>query len=837
MKAVVMAGGEGTRLRPLTSNQPKPMVPIVNKPCMEHIIELLAKNGLNDIIVTLAFLPQNIRGYFGDGSSLGVSIEYSVEESPLGTAGSVKNAAEHLDDTFIVISGDALTDFDLTEVIDFHKSKDAMITIALKSVENPLEFGVVIVDEDRHIKQFLEKPSWGQVFSDLVNTGIYVLEPEIFNYIPEGAIYDFSKELFPKMLARGKPMYGYPIEGYWQDIGNINQFLRANHDALDGKVKVNIPGIRLRENIYIGEKLNLDSIDNIRGPALIGNYVKIDSKAKIQPYSILGNNVIVKDNAETDHCVIDSNTYVGSGAKISGSIIGKNCDIKPAANIYSNAAIGDECSIGDHSMIASNVKIYPFKVIEAGAHVYSSIIWEWRALSTLFGKDGVSGLVNVDITSELALKLAMAYGTTLDKGDQVCCSRDESPASRMIKRAMVSGLNSTGVNVRDLGVTPAAVNRYEMKNGRAAGGIHVRVSAWHPEVMQILFFEPPGSPVSASTERDIEKYFNRHDYRRAFYTEIGKIRYPGRSTEEYVEGLLSIWDVDRIKNRHFRFVMDHSYSSASLIASRLLAKLGAEIISLNTFLDEDKSAAISRMESDSVRMQKLVLSVGADLGITIDNAAEKMFLVDENGAEIPAEKALFLMVKLMAGSVKEGTIALPLTVSGLAERLVEGTGVRIERTKVSQAALTEAASQPDIIFAGSVTGDYIFPGFLPAQDALMSMGKVLELLAVTEKPLSELVAEIPDTTLLRETKSCPWALKGAAMREIFESVSEGENVDRRDGIKVFHREGWAQILPSPDEPLFEIYAEGKTLEDSQALLEHYSAKLDVAMATHEEQQA
>ncbi len=836
MKAVVMAGGEGTRLRPLTSNQPKPMVPIVNKPCMEHIIELLKQHGLRDIVVTVAFLPQSVRAYFGDGSALGVSIAYSVEESPLGTAGSVRNAAELLDETFIVISGDALTDFNLSEIIDFHNSKKSLITIALKSVENPLEFGVVIVDDENRIKQFLEKPSWGQVFSDYVNTGIYVLDPEIFKYIPEGEKYDFSQQLFPKMLERGKPMFGYPCDGYWEDIGNVNQYLRANHDALDGKVKVSIPGIRLQENIYIGEKLNLDSLDNIRGPALIGNYAKIDPDAKIMPYSIFGNNVVVKDNAETDHCVIDSNTYVGSGAKISGSLVGKNCEIKPSATIHANAAIGDECSIGEHSMIASNVKIYPFKVIEAGAHVYSSIIWEWRALSTLFGKDGVSGLVNVDITAELALKLGMAYGTALDKGAQVTCSRDEHPASRMIKRSIMSGLTSTGVGVRDLRVTPAAVNRFGLKSGRAAGGIHVRSSAWHPELIQILFFEPPGSPVSPATEREIEKYYNQHNYRRAFYTEIGQILYPARSVEEYIHGLLSSWDTDRIRSRRFRFLLDYSFSSASLIASRMLSRLGAEIIALNTFLDEDKSSAISsRYQASPGRMQKLVLSAGADLGIIIDNAAEKLFLVDEQGNEISTERTLFLLLKLMAASEGKGTIAVPLTVSGLAERLVEGTGCRIMRTKVSQAALTEAAAGPDVIFAGAIGGNYIFPLFLPAQDALMSMGKVLELLALSERPLSELVADIPDTTLLHETKSCPWSLKGAAMREISESVLDEENVDRLDGVKVFYDEGWVQILPSPDEPLFEIYAEGDTVDDSRELLERFSAKLDEVMAAHEQE--
>src|SRR5437764_429734 len=184
MKAVVMAGGEGTRLRPTTSNQPKPMVPIVGKPCMEHILELLNQHGLEEVIVTVAFLPQAIRSYFGDGSALGVDIGYSVEESPLGTAGSVKLAAGRLDDTFLVISGDALCDVDLTKLIEFHKERGAAVTIGLKSVENPLEFGIVVTDDEGRIERFLEKPSWGQVFSDTINTGIYVLEPEVLKHVP-----------------------------------------------------------------------------------------------------------------------------------------------------------------------------------------------------------------------------------------------------------------------------------------------------------------------------------------------------------------------------------------------------------------------------------------------------------------------------------------------------------------------------------------------------------------------------------------------------------------------------------------------------------------------------
>src|SRR5207244_55464 len=250
VKAVVMAGGEGTRLRPLTSNQPKPMVPIVGKPCMEHILELLRAHGMTDVIVTVAFLPQAIRGYFGDGESLGMDVGYSVEESPLGTAGSVRLAAKQLDETFLVISGDALCDVDLGALIAFHQERGAAVTIGLKSVENPLEFGIVVTDEEGRIERFLEKPSWSQVFSDTINTGIYVLEPEVLRHVPTDRPYDFSKELFPLLLEMGRPIYGSVCDGYWQDIGNLDQYRQANFDALEERVHLNVPGIRLRGNTW-----------------------------------------------------------------------------------------------------------------------------------------------------------------------------------------------------------------------------------------------------------------------------------------------------------------------------------------------------------------------------------------------------------------------------------------------------------------------------------------------------------------------------------------------------------------------------------------------------------
>src|SRR5919204_6174927 len=228
MKAVVMAGGEGSRLRPLTINRPKPMVAIVNKPCLGHIFDLLKRHRVHEGVVTLQYLANVIQDSFGNGTAIGLPVTYSVEETPLGTGGSVRQVLDHLDDTFMVISGDALTDIDLGAVMRFHKEKRAVATLTLYRVPNPLEYGVVITAPDGRVRQFLEKPSWGEVFSDTINTGIYVLEPEALRRFEKGQNFDFSKDLFPPLLSEGAPIYGYIAEGYWAGVGTVAGDKRAD---------------------------------------------------------------------------------------------------------------------------------------------------------------------------------------------------------------------------------------------------------------------------------------------------------------------------------------------------------------------------------------------------------------------------------------------------------------------------------------------------------------------------------------------------------------------------------------------------------------------------------
>jgi mannose-1-phosphate guanylyltransferase/phosphomannomutase len=832
MKAVVMAGGEGTRLRPLTSNQPKPMVPIVGKPCMEHIVELLRGHGFDDVIVTVAFLPQAIRSYFGDGEPLGVNIEYSVEESPLGTAGSVRLASGKLDDTFAVISGDALTDVNLQRLVEFHREKGAAVTIGLKSVENPLEFGIVVTDDEGRIERFLEKPSWGQVFSDTINTGIYVLEPEVLRHVPTDRAYDFSKELFPLLLEMGRPLYGYVFDEYWQDIGNLDQFRQANFDALDEAVNLNVPGIRLRGNVWLGEGVELEDLEQIEGPAFVGNYSRIAAGATVAPYSVLSASVTLREQARTSRSIVDASTYIGRSAVVEGAIVGRSCDIRSHVHVQEGAAIGDEVALGAQSVIFPGVRIYPYKEVETGARVTESVIWETRATSRLFGRDGVSGLINVDVTPEIAVRLAASLGTALKRGGRVVCSRDAPPGCRMIKRAMIAGLNSTGVDVADLRVLPAAVNRHLLKTESFDAGFHVGVSYTDPEVVQIRFFEHPGIQLTASTQKEIEKHFARLELRRAAHNAVGSVSYPARVRETYAEDLLATLDRAAIRERGFRIVVDYGYSAASYVLPLVLGPLRVEAISAHAFVADTAAAGSSTLRESVGQAKRLVVAVGADLGAVFDRAAERLFLIDEQGREIPVEQTLLLFLRLIGSNGRHGKLAFPITVTSEVDRMVEGSELEIVRTPASLAELTQHAAQDDVVFAGALGGGYVFPEFLPAYDAVASLCKLLELLAPTGRPVSELVGELPVSTLVHRQLPCPWALKGLVMRVLSERLRD-RNLDLTDGIKVFEQRGWAQVLPDPDEPVVHIYAEGRTEDDSHALEAELHTLVEEIMQTEQ----
>jgi mannose-1-phosphate guanylyltransferase / phosphomannomutase len=827
LQAVVMAGGQGTRLRPLTSNQPKPMVPVVNKPLLEHIIELLKRHHLQQIVITLQFLPTVISNYFGDGSTLDVELLYATEESPLGTAGSVRNARTFLDRTFVVVSGDALTDIDLTSAALFHRERQSMVTVVLKKVANPLEFGLVITEEDGRIVRFLEKPGWGEVFSDTINTGIYIIEPEVLNMVPDDRPYDFSKDLFPQMLANHLPMYGYVADGYWTDVGNHEQYLEAHRDILDGKVDIQIPGHKLENNVWIGDGTEIGANVKLTGPLLLGDHVKVEEGCKIREYSVVGDNVVIKRDNFLHRSIFLDNTYIGPSCHIRGSVIGRNCDIKSGARIDEGVVIGDDCLVGDNAIINQGVLIFPFKVVDAGATVNSSIIWESRGIRSLFGQSGVSGLINVDITPEKAVRLGMAYGSMLPVNAQVVTSRDGTRAARIIKRAFMAGLNSVGVHCRDLEMSAVPVNRFTVESHNDQGGVDTRTSERDSQWLDINFYDELGRDLDPNARRDIERIYSQSSFRRGFLDELGEIYFPARAREAYSRAVVEKLDVESIKSAGFKVVFDYGYGAASLILPGVLGKLGCEVLSLNAYTDEQKlmTARPSREESLE-RLGQVVKSFNGDLGLLFDNGAERLAVVDGQGRALVGSHLLVALTELVTGRLSPpGKIAVPVNQPSVLDRIAESRGFEILKTRVDRSNLMGAARQDGVVFAGSGDGGFIFPEFMPAYDAIMAFAKLLEMLSVRAESLSEVVAGLPVYFTQRRQVFTSWESKGTVMRQLLET-HKGPEVDSTDGIKIsWNVNRWVLIQPDPDEPILHLYAEGQSEADCRETLDRYEEEI------------
>ena len=689
MKAVILAGGEGTRLRPLTSNQPKPMMPLVNKPMMEHIVNLLLLHGFDDIVVTVAFLANQIRDYFGDGSDFGVTMRYATEDSPLGTAGSVRNASSELDDTFLVISGDVLTDIDLTAFVKAHRDANATASIALKHVENPLEFGIVITQPDGTIERFLEKPTWGQVFSDTINTGIYVLEPHVFDFIPEGEVVDFSGDVFPALLEGGHTLHGHISDEYWEDVGELGAYIRAHKDVLDGKVKVDIGGFQLGEGRWIGSDVEISPEARIDGPVVIGDSCRVEAGAHVRGYTVLGTDVIVKADAFLERVVCHDHVYVGPGTNLRGCVIGRNTDLRAHVRVEDGTVVGDECFVGQDAVINPNVKVYPFKTVESGATVTSSIVWESRGARTLFGRRGVRGLANVDVNPELTVRLAMAYGTALPKGSIVTTSRDTSRVARALKRALIGGLNLSGISVEDIELATVPLTRFQVRNGQAQGGITVRLVLGDPDTVEIRFLDVEGRDLDPGMQRKIERLLSREDYRRAFGGEIGDIEYPPRSLEFYTAALERVVDIDTLRDRRFKIVLDYSFGAVSMVMPNLLTKLNAEVLAVNPFASTASATADTRADHYE-RIAELVRASGSDLGFVIDPDGELATVVDDTGHVLGREELLLALATLVAEAVPDARIAVPVNVTAAVDRLLPPDAV--VRTKLWGTHLMETAS-------------------------------------------------------------------------------------------------------------------------------------------------
>lgn len=820
MKAVVMAGGEGTRLRPLTFHCPKPLVPVVNKPVMQHILELLRRHRVEEVVVTLHYLADQIRATFGDGSDFGLKIRYTVEDTPLGTAGSVKLAERWLkDEPFFIISGDSLTDMDLTALREFHHKKRAMVTLALVRVSNPLEYGVVITEEEGRIRRFLEKPDWSEVFSDTINTGIYYMEPEVLERVPEGQPFDWSKDVFPRLLQEGKPLYGFLSEDYWCDIGNLQVYRQAQVDVLSGKVRVEIPGELRGDRVWISPGAMVDKEAILQGPVLIGEGAQIKRKALIAEFSVVGNHTRVEEGAQIINSLLWDSAFVGERARITGAIVGRNTTIGKDAVLNEGVVVGEHCQLGKGCVLASQVKIWPYKIVESGARVTMSLVWGPRWAGTLFRDGAVRGIPNVEMTPDFATRLATAYGACLPMGSTVLTGRDSHPACRMVKRSVIAGLMSAGVDVMDLHAVPEPVARYTARTSNANGGLYIHMSVSERGAMTMEFFDHNGVIISRDLQRRIENAFAREDFRRADPEHIGHLEVLGRVKEYYTEGLLRVIDQKAIQDRKFHIILDCAYNTSSTLVPALLGQLGCRLVTVNGFPQPGAQPRTLEDRQTLLRdLSAMVTTLRADIGVMIDEDGSALHLVDDSGRVLTDHELLALFCSLLFSFQKGTTVVVPISAPSILENLASTYACRVVRCKSDERSLQSAAtSLPGVSLAGDIHGHLIYPSFQGAFDGISSLVRLLELLARQNMSLSQAARAIPPYFLEHRLVFCPWERKGEVMRLLSEKAEEGQ-ADFTDGVKFFFGNSWLLYLPDAAEPAFHIYAEAESPDRLQELV-------------------
>ncbi|MBD2460082.1 NTP transferase domain-containing protein [Oscillatoria sp. FACHB-1407] len=838
MRAVLMAGGSGTRLRPLTCDLPKPMVPILNRPIAEHIINLLKRHHITEIIATLHYLPDVMRDYFQDGNNFGVQITYAVEEDqPLGTAGCVKNVAELLDETFLVISGDSITDFDLSAAIRFHKQKQSKATLILTHVPNPLEFGVVITDENYRIRRFLEKPSSSEIFSDTVNTGTYILEPEVLEYLPFDQESDFSKDLFPLLLEKNEPMYGYVADGYWCDVGHLDAYREAHYAALHRRVNLNVQYEERSPGLWVGQNTHIDPTARIETPAIIGNNCRVGARVEIESGTVIGDNVTIGADADLKRPIIWNGVIIGEEVHLRACVAARGTRVDRRAHVLEGAIVGSLSVIGEEALINPDVRIWPSKKIEPGAILNMNLIWGHAAHRNLFGQRGVSGLANVDITPEFAVRLGAAFGSTLKPGSHVTVSRDQRSISRMVSRSLIAGLMSVGIHIHNLEAASIPVARAVVPTLPVVGGIHVRIHPERSDHILIEFFDHKGINLSKAREKKIEGAYFKEDFRRAQIQEIGNVNYVSQATDIYSAIFERHLRVDAVRNTKSKVVIDYAYAVSGAVLPLLLAKFGCDAVVLNASLSQTIPSPADR-EVLLNQLGHVVEALKASFGVQVSANGEQLILVDESGSAIRGEMLTALMTHLILTEHPRGTIVVPVNTSNAIEKIAHRHDGRVIRTKANPTALMEAChTNSDVVLGGSGDMGFIFPQLHPGFDAMFCIAKLIEMLTVqsydeignNRRTLGQIRAELPRVCHKTLSVRCPWTVKGALMRRLVETHSS-EHLELIDGVKILNprHDSWLLVLPDASEPMVHLFADSndrgwvdETLREYRAYVQEF----------------
>ncbi len=823
MKAVVMAGGFGTRIQPLTNSRPKPMLPIMNKPMMEHTMMMLKDLGITEFIVLLYFKPEIIQDYFKDGSDLGINISYVIPDDDYGTAGAVKLAQDYIgDENFIIISGDLVTDFNFKELFEFHEAKKSKLSIGLTSVENPLQFGVVIANEEGMIEKFLEKPSWGEVFSDTINTGIYIIEPEILDFIPEGENFDFAKGLFPALMEKKIELTAYNLQGYWRDVGNPQSYREVYEDILGGEVKFKIAGKKKKYPdgvLYtLGENTIDDSVEII-GTVLLGNNVTLKKNVKLTN-TVIGDNVVIGNACKIKNSVFWEDIKVSTHVLMDSCVICNDNIIERNVTATAGLILAEGCEVGELTRFDKDVIIWPDKKIEPASVVTNNLILGSKYKNSIFEDGSVYGKSNIELSCEMATKLGEALGAQLPVHSTVLAGRDHDKNSRMIKRAFLGGLVSSGINILDLKETPPSVLRFTLAHSsNIIAGVHFKRCLNDTASSEITFFNDEAMKIHSESAKTIEKTFFTEKFRRVDYNQIGRIRDTEHHIEciNYKQAIMDNIDHKIVKHENFKVVVDLMHGTAIDIFPKIINDMAVEHVILNSYYDEQKLTNISMLEKKSqLNVSKIVRCLNYNMGFLVYPNAQQLILVAENGVLLSKVKALYAVLELLNLDAmnEKKKVFLPTW----APDIRYFKNLIIERGKYSDFKV-EKLKEYDLI--ATVDGNFVFTEFSYTRDAIYASLKIMELLSTYKIDLSILITSLSDFYYKQFKVDCPQKLKGKMMKK-FLQYAKGKKSCSEVGVKIWEDENdWVLMIPDQYSEHLNLYIQAVDDEKGERLYETY----------------
>lgn len=779
MRAVILAGGEGSRLRPLSLGRPKPMTPLLGRPVLEHIILLLREQGITDLCVTLCSQAESVMRYFGDGESLGVRLTWVVEERPLGTAGSVRNCLSALDgEDFLVLSGDCVCDFELSHAIQFHREKRAEATLVLCRCPKPLEYGLVVTGSDGRVERFVEKPAWGQVVTDQVNTGIYILSPSALDGVQPGQAADFGRDVFPRILERRGALYGVPLEGYWRDVGDPDAYLSCVCDALEGRVKLD-PYLPMQAQGIWSAKPIPEGVE-VQPPCWIDEDTELSAGCRLGPHAVVSRGVSVGAGARVARSVLMEDSSVGAGSRLRGAILCRNSAVQRRAVLHEGVVLGENALAEDGTELGERVKLWPGQTAAAGTRLNHSITCGGQKGLIQVGDGGViRGVLGEDIGPEALVELGGILGVEGAVG--LGCS--DTPGARMLARAAAAGVAAAGGDVLTHSMNCPAQGAW------TAAKLNLPVSLFVEESRERVYlhlFDRLGLPLGRARERKLEHALRQGEQHRVRGNRVGSLRQVS-------------WD-------------ESGWAEETAKRAALRRRTMRRVI-----------AAVKGDTPENLALRAVLSALGCGVeeewrpGIPEFRATHGGFYLtarDEKGATVDAGQLLTL-ITLIEMENGGGKVAVPAGASAAVELVAmgfDGEVLRLDRG--GREARELYAALPWLREAPSAAARIC--------TRMAASGQTLEMLLGKTPRFHGWQREIP---IRSDRGQVMQALAGECGRE-----TEGE------GLRVRTSSGWVCLTPMSRRPALRVLAEGPDLELAAELCDFYAGRAAAVDRMMEEKQ-